>query len=66
MDAVGAGDIVSLAGIRAGVTETVADPNVAEALKSLPLDPPTISMTFSVNDGSSAVCRHCLSFCLTV
>eukprot|EP00941_MAST-03F_sp_MAST-3F-sp1_P006149 g6149.t1 len=51
-----AGDIVSIAGLpEAGVSDTIvcatsyAD-GQAEALPTHPIDPPTISMTFSVND----------------
>jgi GTP-binding protein len=50
-----AGDIISLAGmVEATVTNTVCDPAVAEALPAVPIDPPTISMSFSVNDGPFA------------
>ena len=45
------GDIVAIAGLsEATVADTIASPEITEPLKSLPIDPPTISMTFSVND----------------
>lgn len=45
------GDIVAIAGLsEATVADTIAAQSVTEPLKSLPIDPPTISMTFSVND----------------
>eukprot|EP00897_Mesotaenium_endlicherianum_P007770 jgi/Mesen1/7020/ME000365S06157 len=51
LDAASAGDIVSLAGLsHATVTHTVAHPLATEALPAEAIDPPTISMTFSVND----------------
>ncbi len=50
-----AGDIVALAGIQnAAVADTICAPEVAIALPSLPIDPPTISMTFSLNDSPLA------------
>lgn len=45
------GDIIAIAGLsEATVADTIAAPEVTEPLKALPIDPPTISMTFSVND----------------
>ncbi len=50
-----AGDIVSIAGLsKATVADTLADPLVTEALHARPIDPPTIAMTFSVNDSPLA------------
>jgi GTP-binding protein len=50
-----AGGIVTIAGLEnARVTHTVCDPSVTEPLASLPIDPPTISMFFSVNDSPLA------------
>ena len=50
-----AGDIVSLAGMsRATVADTVADLSVATALPAQPIDPPTISVTFGINDSPLA------------
>ncbi|MFO1141891.1 MAG: translational GTPase TypA [Amaricoccus sp.] len=55
IDAAEAGDIVSLAGMsRATVADTIADPAVGEAIPSQPIDPPTISVTFSINDSPLA------------
>jgi len=45
-----AGDIVALTGIDApNVSDTLCDPNAVEALPSLTVDEPTVSMTFQVN-----------------
>ncbi len=50
-----AGDIVAIAGLeKATVADTIASMEVTEPLNSLPVDPPTISMTFSVNDSPLA------------
>jgi GTP-binding protein len=50
-----AGDIVSLAGMtKANVADTFCDPSVNEPLAARPIDPPTISMTFRVNDSPLA------------
>ncbi|MFA6280065.1 MAG: translational GTPase TypA [Bdellovibrionales bacterium] len=50
-----AGDIVSIAGLsKATVADTLADAVVTEALHARPIDPPTIAMTFSVNDSPLA------------
>jgi GTP-binding protein len=50
-----AGDIISLAGLTvATVANTIADPGVAEPLFAQPIDPPTLSMRFSVNDSPFA------------
>jgi len=54
-DEVVAGDIVALAGFaRATVADTLADPEVTEPIAANPIDPPTLSMTFSVNDSPLA------------
>lgn len=46
-----AGDIVSVAGYNAAtVNSTLCSPQVTEVIKSIPIDPPTLSMTFQVND----------------
>ena len=46
-----AGDIVAIAGLsKATVADTLCAMEVAEALPAQPIDPPTISMTVSVND----------------
>lgn len=50
-----AGDIVSIAGLVKGtVADTFCDPSVTEPIKAQPIDPPTVSMTFSVNDSPLA------------
>ncbi len=50
-----AGDIVALTGLKeATVADTLCDPAVEEALPSQPIDPPTLAMTFSVNDSPLA------------
>ena len=50
-----AGDIVSLAGMtKANVADTFCDPSVSIPLAARPIDPPTISMTFRVNDSPLA------------
>ncbi|MBU6208019.1 MAG: translational GTPase TypA, partial [Alphaproteobacteria bacterium] len=55
VDEVQAGDIVSIAGLtQATVANTIADPGVTVPLKALAVDPPTLSMRFSVNDSPMA------------
>jgi GTP-binding protein len=50
-----AGDIISLAGLAvATVSNTIADTSVTEAIQAQPIDPPTLSMRFSVNDSPMA------------
>ena len=50
-----AGDIVALAGFKtATVADTICDPDVTEAIPSQPVDPPTLAVTFSVNDSPLA------------
>ena len=50
-----AGDIVSIAGLsKATVADTLAAPSVTEPLHAQPIDPPTLSMSFRVNDGPLA------------
>jgi GTP-binding protein len=50
-----AGDIVAIAGLsKATVADTLAAMDVTEALPAQPIDPPTISMTVSVNDSPLA------------
>ncbi len=54
-DEVGAGDIVCIAGLsKASVSDTIASPEVREPLASTPIDPPTMSVTISVNDSPLA------------
>ncbi len=50
-----AGDIVALAGMsEANVADTLCDPATDVALPAQPIDPPTLSMTFRINDGPFA------------
>jgi GTP-binding protein len=50
-----AGDIVSLAGFtKATVADTLCDVAVETAIPADPIDPPTLAMTFSVNDSPLA------------
>ena len=55
LDEATAGDIVSLAGLpSATVAHTICAPEVIEPLPAQPIDPPTLSMTFRVNDSPLA------------
>ncbi|KAL3821434.1 hypothetical protein ACJIZ3_007339 [Penstemon smallii] len=55
VDSAGAGDIVSMAGLNKPVIgHTIASVEVMTALPTVELDPPTISMTFGVNDSPLA------------
>jgi GTP-binding protein len=50
-----AGEIVAIAGlIKATVSNTFADPSVQAPLHARPIDPPTLAMTFAVNDSPFA------------
>ncbi|CUW37663.1 GTP-binding protein [Magnetospirillum sp. XM-1] len=50
-----AGDIIAIAGMtKPTVADTICAPEVTEALKANPIDPPTLAMTFSVNDSPLA------------
>ncbi|RIJ23536.1 translational GTPase TypA [Henriciella barbarensis] len=50
-----AGDIVSLSGLtKANVADTFVDPSISEPIQAQPIDPPTLSMTFRVNDSPLA------------
>ncbi len=50
-----AGDIVSIAGIKeASVSDTLCDAEVSTPIASTPIDPPTMSITISVNDSPLA------------
>src|ERR1700736_3299477 len=66
-----AGDIVALAGLReATVSHTICAPDVTQPLPAQPIDPPTLAMTFRINDSplagtegdkvQSRVIRECL------
>jgi GTP-binding protein len=55
VDEAEAGDIVAIAGLsKATVADTLCAMEVTEALPAQPIDPPTISMTVSVNDSPLA------------
>ena len=55
IDLAEAGDIVSLAGMsKATVADSIVSPQVTEALPSQPIDPPTITVTFGINDSPLA------------
>src|SRR4030095_7307433 len=55
LDEATAGDIVSLAGLtNATVAHTICAPEVMTPLPAQPIDPPTLSMTFRVNDSPLA------------
>ncbi|WP_232631258.1 translational GTPase TypA [Methylobacterium sp. Leaf118] len=50
-----AGDIVSIAGLLKGtVADTFCDPAVNEPIQAQPIDPPTVTMSFIVNDSPLA------------
>ncbi|OJY65813.1 MAG: GTP-binding protein TypA [Rhodospirillales bacterium 70-18] len=47
-----AGDIIAVAGLTdATIPDTIGSPEIAEPLHATPVDPPTLAMTFRVNDG---------------
>lgn len=55
LDEAEAGDIVSIAGFsKATVGETLCDLSITEAIQAQPIDPPTLTMTFSVNSSPFA------------
>ena len=55
VDEAEAGDIVAVAGLaESTVAHTICDPLVMEPLKANPVDPPTLAVTFSVNDSPLA------------
>ncbi|WP_120717672.1 translational GTPase TypA [Tsuneonella amylolytica] len=55
VDSAEAGDIIALAGLeKATVANTIADPSVSEPIAAQPIDPPTLSMRFAVNDSPLA------------
>ncbi len=55
VDVAEAGDIVSLAGMsKATVADTLCAPEVDKAIPAQPIDPPTISVTFGINDSPLA------------
>jgi GTP-binding protein len=55
IDVAEAGDIVTLAGMtKATVADTICDLSVEEAIPAQPIDPPTITVTFGINDSPLA------------
>ncbi len=55
IDEAEAGDIISLSGMsKATVADTICDPSVTKAIPAQPIDPPTISVTFGINDSPLA------------
>ncbi|MGE0005191.1 MAG: translational GTPase TypA [Parvibaculaceae bacterium] len=55
VDEVQAGDIVAIAGLtQATVADTIADPSLGAPIAAQPIDPPTLTMTFRINDGPLA------------
>ncbi len=50
-----AGDIIAISGLtKATVADTICDLQVSDALPAQPIDPPTLTMTFRINDGPFA------------
>jgi GTP-binding protein len=50
-----AGDIISISGLaKASVADTICDMSVKDAIKSTPIDPPTMSISILVNDSPFA------------
>jgi GTP-binding protein len=55
IDVAEAGDIVTIAGMsKATVADTLCDPAIDVPLPAQPIDPPTISVTFGINDSPLA------------
>ncbi|NOD75378.1 MULTISPECIES: translational GTPase TypA [unclassified Ruegeria] len=55
IDVAEAGDIVTIAGMsKATVADSLVSPQVEEALPAQPIDPPTITVTFGINDSPLA------------
>ncbi|AUH63660.1 translational GTPase TypA [Paracoccus zhejiangensis] len=55
IDVAEAGDIVTIAGMaKATVADTLCAPEIDTALPAQPIDPPTISVTFGINDSPLA------------
>ncbi len=50
-----AGDIIAIAGLAdATIPDTICAPEIAAPLHAIPVDPPTLAMTFRINDGPLA------------
>ncbi len=55
IDVAEAGDIVTIAGMtKATVSDTLCDPSIDVPIPSQPIDPPTITVTFGINDSPLA------------
>ena len=55
IDAAEAGDIVTLAGMtKATVADTICDLTIEDPIPAQPIDPPTITVTFGINDSPLA------------
>jgi GTP-binding protein len=55
IDSASAGDIVAIAGIpKASVSDTLCDPEVDAPIDSAPIDPPTLAMSFAINNSPLA------------
>jgi len=55
IDEAKAGDIIAIAGLeKANVSDTIAIPEVTKPLEAQPIDPPTLSMKFSINNSPLA------------
>jgi GTP-binding protein len=52
VEEVQAGDIIAIAGLSdATIPDTICAPEVTAPLPAIPVDPPTLAMTFRINDG---------------
>ena len=55
VDEAEAGDIIAVAGLSdATIPDTIGAPDLAAPLAAIPVDPPTLAMTFRINDGPLA------------
>jgi GTP-binding protein len=55
VDEAEAGDIIAVAGLsEATIPDTIGAPELAAPLPAIPVDPPTLAMTFRINDGPLA------------
>ncbi|MCA3573434.1 MAG: GTP-binding protein, partial [Aestuariivirga sp.] len=55
VDEAEAGDIIAISGLTtATVADTICDPSISEPIAAQPIDPPTLTMTFRINDGPLA------------
>ncbi len=55
VDEARAGDIIAIAGLKeTNVADTIGDPENSQPVQALPVDPPTLSMSFTINDSPFA------------